>query len=533
MKKIFSIIITAIMAISLSACGTKPDSSAGVSAGKDIISISDSAIAAGYARYDVTSALKRKTEGFGAQFDTCVLDRNNKHLTDWEVYKKAVKTSNLQAVRIRFYPEMYERMNDNSDPDTFDFESPNVDFNSIEMGYLYKLLDLFEENGVRVDLSWYGCRSTFASEDGKITGSWLGGKYGENGVNNWMVQPSLTEKPAEEFAESVAACLYYLIEVKKYTCLYEYSLFPEPEGVIKDMDLYGKIAALTKEKLAGYGIADKILFSGPADYGNNAENLKNKYLSGKYPYDKVDSSVYCFHGTTSVSGVERAPSPNAAMYEFAKNHVDVCEEFGASWGVAECGTSNFITAVTNADTELYDRAITMARFLINLCNAGCTNIKYFVFGDCSYDGILNEEGLFRFARSAYSDSAIDYQAKPVWYAWSLLMRYTDIGSEVYPITVNYDDGDDEVCITAFRLPDGSWTYAAANIGGGQKKIALVNGRADRPSSMKIFRLTAASTPSGADAELKIIDKYGDADASGGVAYFTIPANGIAVLSDKE
>ncbi|MFQ7036437.1 MAG: hypothetical protein ACLRTQ_12640 [Candidatus Borkfalkia sp.] len=40
---------------------------------------------------------------------------------------------------------MYERGNGNNDPESFDYDSPNVDFDSIEMNYLYKLLDVFEK----------------------------------------------------------------------------------------------------------------------------------------------------------------------------------------------------------------------------------------------------------------------------------------------------------------------------------------------------------------------------------------------------
>lgn len=498
------------------------------------LTILDEDIVSGYARYDVTTPLKRLTEGYGAQFDTLLLEKYNNFATDWDVYKEAVKTSNLQAVRIRFYPEMYERKNDNDDPDNFDYDSKNVDFNSIEMGYLYTLLDLMEENHVNVDLSWYGCRATFESEDGLVKGSWLGGTYGSDGINGWMVAPSskYVSDPAGEYAESVAACLNYLINFKGYTCLYEYSIFPEPEGVISDLNLYGSIASKIKDNLEKYGIKDKIKFSGPADYGNSAENLENKYLK-RFTYDKVDSSVYCFHGETSVSGATREPSPNSAMYEFAKQHVDVCEKYDVSWGVAESGTSNFITAITNADTEVYDRAITMARVLINFTNAGCTNIKYFIFADCSYDGSINEEGLFRFTKSTYKDSAIDYQAKPIWYAWSLIMRYTDISSQIFPITNDYSDGKDgDVCITSYRLPDGSWTYLMANIGK-QKRVAICNGRADRPSEMKLFKLTGGSTPSGEEAVLKIIDSSETVNCANGICYVTIPSNGIVLLSNKK
>ena len=548
MKKLLSLPLITFLSFSIMSCNSNNsnenkasnDESLSSLLSEDISKESSSdvteiTIKPGYVKYELKEPLKRKTEGLGAQFDTCILDKYNNQITDFEVIKNAVKMSNLQAVRIRFYPEMYERRNDNNDPSFFDYNSENVDFNSIEMNYLYKLLDLFEQEHVNVDLSWYGCRTTFESEDGKIKGSWMGGNFGDEGINGWMVAPSskYVNNPEDEYAESVAACLNYLINEKKYTCLYEYSIFPEPEGVIQSLDMYKNIALKIKQNLKKYNIENKIKFSGPADYGNSPTNLENKYLSLGVNYDKVDSSVYCFHGDTNIRGEKVTPSSNKDMYEFAKNHVEVCDKYNVSWGVAECGTSNFLTPVTNSDTEIYDRAITMTRFFINLTNAGCTNIKYFIFADCSYDGTVNQEGLFRFDKSYYADSKISYQAKPIWYAWSLLMRYSDIGSEIYPITDNYENMDNDLCAVALHLPDNSWTYAIANIGNEAKKIAIVNEFSKDIKMMKQFRLTGSSIPYDEEATLKLLDPDDNIDASGNVAHVKVPANGIIILSNKE
>ncbi len=534
-KKLSYLLLITLSMMTVSCKNVNENSSSEFSLSSEKENTSEITIKPGYTRYDLKKPLARKSEGYGAQFDTCIIDINNSS-TDWNKIKEAVEISNLQAVRIRFYPEMYERGNDNNDPNYFDYNSENVDFNSKEMQHLYTLLDLFEENNVNVDLSWYGCRTTFHSEDGKYNGSWMGGTYGEKNVTSWMVAPSseYVLSPDKEFGESVAACLNYLINIKKYTCLYEYSIFPEPEGVIKDMSLYKSIALNIKDNLDKYGLKDKILFSGPADYGNNHINLDELYLNKGYGYDKVDSSVYKFHGEVNKDGKKTIPSENEEMLTFAKNHVEVCEKYNLSWGVAECGTSNFLTPVTNADTELYDRAMTMTRFFINLSNGGCTNIKYFVFADCNYDGTLNEEGMVRYLKQYYDDSEIDYQAKPIWYAWSLIMRYSDIGSTIYPITDDYSNNQDkDVCMVALKLPDNSWTYVMANIGQETKKVAICNSFDLNISSLNQYRLTPASTPFGSEATIKLIEKSKDIETLNGVSYVSIPANGIIVLSNKK
>lgn len=499
LKKILVLLISIILIFSMTACVKNPNNE---NDGKVVVEN-------GYMRIDVGESNGRKTEGFGTQFDTCIVEaQNNISDADWQVQVNAIETMNLQNVRIRFYPEMYERGNDNGDYNVFDYNSTNVDFNSLEMQHLYRLLDVFEENGVKVDLSWYGCRATFKSEDGKVVGSWLGGTFGVNGVNGWMYAPYLTDHPNEEFAESVAACLNYLINTKGYTCVNEYSLFPEPEGVITDLNKYKTICNLVTQNLEKYEISDKVLFSGPADYGNNAANYDSKYLSF-VEYEKATSSVYPFDND----------STNAEMLQFAQSYSSVCDKYGISWGIAECGTVNFKTAVSNYDTDTFDRALFMARFMINMVNGGCTNIKYFVFSDCNYDGNLNELGLFKFKHQ-------DWKAKPVWYSWSLITRYTDIGSDIYPLTSE----NENICAVAFKLPDGSWSYMIANNSSSSKKVAVVNERSDAPNSLNKYEVRGSTLPE--NASLTLIEKSGKINTKAKVAHVNVPANSFVVLSNK-
>ena len=114
------------------------------------------------------------------------------------------------------------------------------------------------------------------------------------------------------------------------------------------------------------------------------------------------------------------------------------------------------------------------------------------------------------------------------------MRYTDIGSEIYPITNNYGEGIDEnLCAVALKLPDGSWTYVIANINSETRKIALVNNFDNSIKDMKQFRITGSSLPYGEEATLKIVDQDATIDASNNVCHVKVPANGIIVLSNKK
>lgn len=487
---------------------SKVDSSESVSSETQTLTNVD--VAAGYTRYDITENNGRKTTGFGAQFDTLIVEPQN-GLSDDEwvnIQVAAIKETNLQCVRVRFFPECYERRNDNNNPYVFDYDSENVDFESAEMKQYYKLFDAFEENGVQVDLSWYGCRTTFVSVDKEINGSWLGGVYGQNGVNIWSVEPSLGEKPEEEFAESVAACLKYLVEVKKYTCVNEYSIFPEPDSMLTSSDMLGRISEDISARLEEMGLKDKFIYSGPADYGNNAALYEEKYLS-KYNFEKATSSVYPFNATTD----------NEVMLEYAKKYTAVTDKYNLDWAIAECGTSNFIDPVHNKDSETYDRALFMARFMVNMMNGGCTGMKYFVFSDCYYDGALNKLGLFCYRHEGWA-------AKPVFYSWGMVMKYTDIGSEIYPV----ESSDPDINMVAFKLPDGTWSYMITNNLDTTKKIAVVNARADRAGKMNVYKLTEARLPE--NRELKMLSSSEEVDTSNGVAYVTLPAKSFVVVSNK-
>jgi len=205
MKKlsILLLALTMTLTVALSGCGDKGGDSSSSVPGDGSVTVNE--VAAGYMRYDITES-SGVTEGFGTQFDTLIVEPENQ-LTDeeWQLQVEALKTMNLQNVRIRFFPESFERRNDNDDYSVFDYDSPGVNFNSREMRNLYRILDAFQANGVKVDLSWYGCRVTATSQDDDIYGSWLGGVYGEDGVNGWCIPPRLTDHPNEEFAEAVVA----------------------------------------------------------------------------------------------------------------------------------------------------------------------------------------------------------------------------------------------------------------------------------------------------------------------------------------
>ena len=143
MKKIICLFLALVVALLAASCGEEP---ADTSQGGNGAITGEIPVASGYTRYDLGEKLPNKITGFGAQMDTDIYLPYNKMTEDDEaLWEARIKDMNIRYTRIKMFPEFFERANDNDDPNDFDFDSPGVDFDSIEMNYLYKLLLSFQD----------------------------------------------------------------------------------------------------------------------------------------------------------------------------------------------------------------------------------------------------------------------------------------------------------------------------------------------------------------------------------------------------
>lgn len=436
----------------------------------------------GYTQLTVDQSSGVKTEGYGAQIDTHIYKAYNAMSEEelQEFYKR-VKDMNIQTIRTQVFPEWFERGNDNDDYNSFDYKSANVDMNSIEMQQLYRLLDFCEENSITVDLSVYGCCATYESQDGKIKGSWLGAPY----TKNWITSPKTEDENGntfaglDEFAESVYGLLNYILEEKEYTCVTEFSIYPEPnlsyvgaDGRV-DYSEYVDLVAKVDAKLKKENLRSKIKFSGPAvalqtvmglnPYIEDLDDYFDKYTISSYSYDDKDSN-----NTLSDYG---AALDNLVSYT------------GKNYSLAEFGSKNVIDAANQTDIETYERALFLARYMINLSNQNCASMKYWEICDMDYGGFMMNLGLWKFRNNGWV-------ARPQYYTWSLITKYTDIGSEIYPITKEVSADSDLVAV-AFKLPEGKWTYMLCNIGDSTQKISMVNLNDGAPKNMNFYEVRAS------------------------------------------
>ena len=132
---------------------------------------------------------------------------------------------------------------------------------------------------------------------------------------------------------------------------------------------------------------------------------------------------------------------------------------------------------------------------------------------------LNELGLWKEIGEKYNA-----EARPQFYSWSLITKYTEFGSEIYPVT----SSDDDVCMVAYRLPGGEWTYMIASTAKTTKKICITSRHSTAQKQMKVYELSGATVPS----TNRTITSSKTVEMKNGSLHLTVRANSFTVISNK-
>lgn len=495
MKKIICLILTFLLVFSFVACG---DGSK-----KELTNVK---VKEGYTRYDITDKIEYLTDGFGCQIDTDVYMPFNKLTEDEEkMLEQRIADMNLQYTRIKFFPEYFEEGNDNDDPNTFDYNSANVNFESEQMKALYKILDICEKYGIRVDLSWYGASG----------GSWLGC----DASLGWATAPRKTDTfdGYAEYAENIAVCLDYLVNTKKYTCVWGFSVISEmfinDEAAIV-WDDYRECTKAIVQKNKDIGIYGKVNFIGTSNMGYKASWFEEEQTSMVDIYDIFGIGNYYWDNNSLFEGVD---------YYF-EDMMAVARKLGKGMVMSEfCQGLHFTGAVTKSDIDDYSAGMYLIRFIIAATQNGISAFNHYILGDTFFtNAYIHEMGLWMYRNN-------NWKAHPEYYFYGMLCKYTDIGSEIYPVEIDLVESDD-IMMIAYKLPDGSWTYLIVNNGKTSHKAAIVNGRKDRPDSLSAYKLTESAIPE--DRACVLPEAYDSINTTKGVAYINLPANSFVVLSNK-
>ncbi len=396
-----------------------------------------------YERADILEANPFKLEGIGTQFDAHFWSPDNASLTeeDWAIWMERLEMMRMDTARIKILPDWYEISNDNDASEVTDFSGMSWD--NVYMNALYRVLDACEEYDISVDLSFYGLSHNNST-------NWLG----YHPCTNWVSAPT----DLDEFAETVYAALKYLTDVKKYTCITEFSIYPEPElnflntsdyfDIERFYDCIRKVDARLKKE----GIRDRFIFSGFAEVAKIG-TLENALENVADCLDKFTGSWYKFNNEHTNFEIRNGVEP--FVYRTAP--------YNKPYGTSEFGSNLPKAPLSAQDIDTYERALYVTRFATLALGEGFSNIKMWVLGDVYYDSTLNEFGLWKYKTE-------NWAPRPQFFTYSLLTRYTEKESTIHKSSLI----DDHVSVISFCNPEGKWTYVMINNDTKERNIAVVN-----------------------------------------------------------
>jgi hypothetical protein len=443
-----------------------------------------------------------KLDGIGVELDPHFFSQNltrndGAETSDWEVVTRRVKAMQIHQFRVMLLPHWWEPVNDNNDPDNADISK--YTFDSEEMQSLYKVLDLAQENDVKVTVVVWGCPVNMTL----LSGNYYNQKHflcDDRPNPGWVCG---TNK-YEEFAENFAVVTKYLIETKGYTCIKAIIPFNEPDSHIPNYgrtmwqgdelwaDQYAPMAKALDAKFQKDGIRDKVQFYLSDNTDGSPAYLKSCTEALSDEADVFCSHVYRFGYTT----------PNSEIFDWEKQNVDWAENAGKTHYVGEFGSNETVGSSRQSDIDYFKRGILMTRIVLNCLQAGASGISYWGLFDQYYNrndsySQMQQLGLWRYVKEAYSsDSEVyssikeDYEVRPQYYAYSLLTCYIKPGSDVYPV----DLGEEYAIGSAFKDESGKWTYVFANASDAQKRLAISN--SDATGSFDFYEYAEETLPEG-------------------------------------
>ncbi len=465
MKKILSVALAAMLALSLIACnGGEKESGSSV---KSDVDNSFLQVEEGYTKLILEDVAGVNSYGAGVEFDPHFFSQNvTKGIakdSDWSIVEERVGKMGIDTFRVMILPSWLEPFNDNDNDQEINWSSLTTE--SVEMQSLYKVLDLAEANDIKVNLVMWGVEHEVKLNNASVNAAikQQGGHFLAKGneTNHWIKG---TIYP-EELAENFAIYLELLINQKGYDCID--TITPINEGnnayfVNSTRGSWEDYAALAKalhNRLIVSNLRERVQIVGSDNTEHGFDWLANCVDLGEV-FDMYSSHTYKFgYGST-----------NDKISEWEIENRNRTRHSGKAHIVGEFGSNLTSGSTRQEDVDEYRRGVLLLRQLINFYNAGAAGVSYWILFDEYYNHTedypqMMQLGLWRSTKQAYVSDAQyyatlkeDYEVRPHYYAYSLVTKHLPLGAEVYPIAT----GNDMIAGAAFKGMDGKWTYVFAN-----------------------------------------------------------------------
>lgn len=445
---------------------------------------------------------KCKLDAFGAELDPHFFNQYNRaagfNEDDWQLICQRIKEMKLHKIRMMIMPEWFEPLK--AKGGKFDIDFSDFDWDNEYMYSVYRALDMAEENGIMVNLTLWGA---WASQE-----SWLAHK---DIPNSWVTAPN----DNDEWSKNFCALLKYLIEVRGYTCITDITPYNEPADAYRNAD--GRIVYEEYEEMVRN-----------LDMHLKHHNLRDKVdLCLSDDGTKPDWAFRCIKRMGDIS--ERF---NCHCYRFSSwisddmiyDWNDMHKLFintyapNAVFTYNEFGSDAYIDSHNCADTDTYDRALLYARMTVNFLNSGCNGMIHW----CLFDEYYGSPKMMNVGLMKYKDS--NWQARPIFYVWSLITRFTAPQSQIYPC---FTDESPDVRMTALKSPDGKWTVMATNFSDEEREVSLEL-KDDTEGKFKVHLISEDTLPNdnrvvGINREFDYEDKISQ----------TLPPKSFAVITQMD
>jgi hypothetical protein len=433
--------------------------------------------------------------GFGCEWDPKLIFYPNTNRgvgeDDIALIKRRMETLNIHRVRTMVLPHWFEPENGR-----FEFEGKG---DADEMDSLWLYLDICEQLGIKVTLTWWGAAN----------GTWL--SYSTDAL--WLSAPNDLGK----MANNISAFLQYARNEKKYTCIDSVILQNEPsyafvvEGGSVDFDYYVKYYKTVYERLNADGLGDIALIG--SDDAQNFDWYKKSVEHISDYVSRFNSHFYLWSAKDYDLG--------RTIQNYAKKHAQLTDK---PFFFGEFGDGSTEGAYTSHSVDTYGRGLFVAACAINMLKGGASGALYWPLHDVYYyagepnDG--SNGGLMKMGLFAYKDDN-NWRVRPTYHAWGLVCNYVLPGSAVYNIT-----GENEICeAVAAKTKDGKWTLLAANRSNANQTIEI---DADMVGADLQFILYDIHSVTESDA---LIESSDTISPQGGIYTFTLPGESFAVLTN--
>ncbi|PWM45856.1 MAG: hypothetical protein DBX47_03305 [Clostridiales bacterium] len=410
-----------------------------------------------------TDANQQLLQGMGVEFDPHFFVSYNPSLTeeDWNLIMKRLDILGVQSFRIMAAPSYFESVNDNDDPNVINWD--NVNFETQQIKTMCRILDAAEPRGIQVNITFF-C----------VDVGWLA----QSGQSYWGQAPN----DLDEYAENMSILMQYLINKKGYNCIKDFTPANEASNWYTSPDertpiqFYIDACRKIDERFTKDGIREKLNFV-LNDYYQNDTWFKTCSTELKDISDAFNFHTYAY---SDVSSYYDMNSFFNKLITLSDGTPLICDEFGGK----------NIDAYHQFDMDTYERGLFYSRFVEAFLNAGGAGLKSWCFFDQFYYAGSREDALMNVGLFKYKDE--NWEVRPFYHAYGLIMKYTRPGSSIYPLSVKEvtDSGmvmkRPNITGTALQSPEKKWTYLVTNNARlDSKMIKIENPHLDRQTTFNV------------------------------------------------